>query len=235
MGPLYIETVPTDLFGANAYLVYTQDQPSALLVDAGVGTARRVQERLRELGKRVGAVLLTHGHPDHIWEAAAVAELSGNPEPAPVYLPAPDMVWLSDPMKQLGLPDVPGLNQEWVAPAVVTDAPTGSWQVLPGVTVRVVPAPGHSAGSSIMLIAGDVTIDGEPADAPVAFAGDVVFLGSIGRTDLPGGDDLVMKETLRTLAAALDPGTVLLPGHGPQTLWADELRTNPYVLGALER
>ncbi len=232
---MQIETIPTELFGANAYLVYAEEEPLALVVDPGLGAAAAVESRLQEIGKRVGAVLLTHGHPDHTWEASAVASLSDGPEPAPVYLPAPDFDWLTDPMGKLGLSQVPELGGEWVCPTTVTDAPVDSWQALPGIAVHLVPAPGHSLGSSVVLVAGQPRVDGLVLEAPIAFSGDAVFAGSIGRTDLPGGDDGVMNETLRTLAAALDPQTVLLPGHGPRTVWSRELETNPYVLRALER
>lgn len=69
----------------------------------------------------------------------------------------------------------------------------------------------------------------------MALSGDVIFAGSVGRTDLPGGDEYVMRESLRTLADVLDPATVLLPGHGPQTRWGTELQTNPFVLRAQQR
>ncbi len=226
---IQIETIPTELFGANCYLVYKQDQVNALVVDPGLGSAGLVAARLEELGKTVGAVLLTHGHPDHTWDAAAVASLDGTEPPAPVYLPGPDMPWLADPLRKLNLPELPSMTQAWASPASVVEVPVDAWEVLPGIVLNVVPAPGHTAGSSIVLIGGEATVDGAPPLSQVAFSSDVIFAGSIGRTDLPGGDDQEMNQTLRTLAVALDPATTLLPGHGPPTIWSEELVSNTYV------
>lgn len=235
MTHISIETIPTDLFGANCYLAYTDINSDALVVDPGLGAAGVLRQRLGELGKQVGAVLLTHGHPDHVWEAAAVSTLNGAADPAPVYLPGPDMSWLADPLGKLNLPQSAELGGEWVAPAGVVEAPVGSWQPVAGISVNLVPAPGHSAGSCVILIGGNPTVDGDRLGSPTAFSADVIFAGSIGRTDLPGGDDQEMDQTLRTLVAALDPATVLLPGHGPRTDWATELETNQYVRRAAGR
>ena len=147
----------------------------------------------------------------------------------PVYIPEPDLALIENPMGALGMrASALGIG-EWQYPEVVV--PLGSEQFNPveGITVRVIPAPGHSPGSSVFLFAPT------PTDAPMALSGDVIFAGSVGRTDLPGGDEYVMRESLRTLADVLDPATVLLPGHGPQTRWGTELQTNPFVLRAQRR
>jgi hydroxyacylglutathione hydrolase len=107
-----------------------------------------------------------------------------------------------------------------------------------------VPAPGHTEGSTVLLISGaPLTPDVIPAGPDVhadatgryliALCGDVIFAGSVGRTDLPGGDEREMVSSLRTLAASLPPTTVLLPGHGPSTVLARELATNPHVRAAV--
>ncbi len=91
---------------------------------------------------------------------------------------------------------------------------------LDGVTLVARHAPGHTEGSTIYLLDGP---------GPVALTGDVLFAGTIGRTDLPGGDDLVMSRTLREVVEHLPLEARLLPGHGPATLLAKELRPNPYL------
>ncbi|MFT0763365.1 MBL fold metallo-hydrolase [Scrofimicrobium sp. R131] len=227
MAKLQIETLPTDLFDANCYLLFEDGSDQVVVVDPGLGAFLQVNQRLSELGKRVGAVLLTHGHPDHVWEAAQVAGLGG--ENTPTYIPGPDRDWLRDPLGQLGFDQLTELPTEWVEPERVEDAPTGSWEILPHIYLNLLPAPGHSRGSAVVLIGGQVVFDGQELQAPTAFSADVIFAGSVGRTDLPGGDETEMRESLRTLANALDPHTVLLPGHGPKTTWGQELESNPYV------
>ncbi len=227
---LQIETIKTDLFDANCYLLYADRGDQAVVVDPGFGSAIRLKKRLEELSKSVGAVILSHGHPDHIWDADAVSKLGPGGQEVPVYLPSPDFDWLPNPLEKLGFPGVESLPVDWVEPKDVQDLPLDSWQVVPGVFVHMVPAPGHSPGSCILLVAGPARVDG--ADETVnllALSADVIFAGGVGRTDLPGGDEYEMRQSLRTLAVAVDPDTVLLPGHGPATVWGEEIEQNPYV------
>ena len=218
-----IEVVGASLFDANCYVMWLEGSKEALVVDPGPGTAEGVSEVLESPDLAVGAVLLTHGHIDHVWQCATIS--AGRP----VYIPEPDLALIENPMGALGMrASALGIG-EWQYPEVVV--PLGSEQFNPveGITVRVIPAPGHSPGSSVFLFAPT------PTEAPMALSGDVIFAGSVGRTDLPGGDEYVMRESLRTLADVLDPATVLLPGHGPQTRWGTELQTNPFVLRAQQR
>lgn len=232
---LNIERIQTDLFEANSYIISTESE-TVVVVDPGFGAATKIAKRLQELDKTVGAVLLTHGHADHVWDAEAVSRLTADGVPAPIYLPPPDRDWLEDPLGKLGMPDILGIAADWSPPQDVRNTPTGNWAILPEVVLLVVPAPGHSAGSSIILLGGTGTLDGnELGEAPLALSGDVVFRGSVGRTDLSGGDEYEMRESLRTLAGVLDPRTVLLPGHGPETTWGGELENNPYVRRARSR
>lgn len=210
-----IERVPTALFDANCYIVSSPDSDSILVVDPGVGA----KEAVAATGRKVGAVLLTHGHPDHTWDAHAVSHMGGE---APVFMPSPDRYWLDDPVGLLGF----GTFGQWDRPTVL-DAPLGDWEVLPGLFLRMVPAPGHSPGSALFLVGGKTN----QGDA-VAFSADVIFEGSVGRTDLLGGDEEEMKASLRLLADALDPKTVLLPGHGGKTTWVHELNHNHFVAEA---
>ena len=235
---LQIRVVPAVLFGANCYVVWEDTEPSkkALVVDPGPGTAQGVQDVLGAEQLEVGAVLLTHGHIDHVWDAAQVAALeqvtSADAEATviPVLIPQPDLGFLQDPAGMLGFsPQGFGLPA-WEYPAGVVPIEDLSFGPVPGIMFRMIPAPGHSPGSAVFLMAGtggDAT--------PLALSGDVVFAGSVGRTDLPGGDEEEMRESLRTLAGAMDPATTLLPGHGEATTWGHELATNPYVKRAVRR
>ncbi len=120
----------------------------------------------------------------------------------------------------------------WEAPDLVGEVPGGGWQVLPGILLQMVPAPGHSPGSSVYVFADAAELDGTSVGS-FALTGDVIFAGSVGRTDLPGGNEEHMRESLRTLVYALDPMTALLPGHGEATTWETELNSNPYVQRAV--
>lgn len=232
---LQIYRIPTDYLSANCYIIESDAHERALVVDPGLGATRKVQATLERLGKRVGAVLLTHGHADHIWEAARVADLpgpDGSSSGAPIYLPGPDHYWLVDPVGQLQSAGLDALGVQWERPELVGEIPVGGWQILPGIALQMVPSPGHSPGSAIYVFADSAQMENQNIEA-FALSGDVIFAGSVGRTDLPGGDEEEMRESLRTLAYALNPATVLLPGHGPETTWHRELDTNPYVQRAI--
>ncbi|MPV37727.1 MBL fold metallo-hydrolase [Georgenia subflava] len=227
----------------NCFVVAPDTGGDAVVVDPGAGSAGALRELLDAHELRVGAVVLTHGHADHLWDAAEVAGA------APVYLASPDHYRLDDPAAALGEPlgsMFTGLAATgWQRPATAAPFPAGCLreggaELVPGVVVRAVPAPGHTEGSTILLVRGDMdapdVLPELPGAAPaaaaehlVAFCGDVIFAGSVGRTDLPGGDEREMAATLRTLVRALPPSTVLLPGHGPGTVLSHELATNPHL------
>lgn len=265
---MLVHRVVAPFLQANCYVVAPGTGAAALVVDPGAGAVPGLTRILAEHSLRVGAVLATHGHADHVWDAAQVA---GD---APVYVAAPDLYRLDDPFaaRKPGEPDFSALlDDEWRRPRDVRELPPavltgGGAELVDGVAVRAVPAPGHTEGSVVTLLgevafsaadlpdvaaaregaaaegvpaadltarAADTAVDERPA--LLALSGDVVFAGSVGRTDLAGGDPEVMTWSLRTLASALDPRTVLLPGHGPAKWWARELATNPWIREALER
>ena len=225
---LNIKQLRTSHFDANCYVVWPEGATEALVIDPGPGTAAKVASVLADNEVSLGAILLTHGHFDHIWDASELVETADDgDEGIDIFIPGPDLFWLDDPTASVGLSlSHLGLS-EWKKPERVKAIENLEWQPTEGVTLRMIPAPGHSPGSSVYLVG----VEG--LEAPLAFSGDVVFQGSIGRTDLAHGDDEEMSESLRTLAAVLDPDTVMLPGHGPSTSWGTERRKNPYVRRAL--
>ncbi|MDO4664776.1 MAG: MBL fold metallo-hydrolase [Actinomycetaceae bacterium] len=213
------------VFAANTYILFEDDR--ALLVDPGAGHKVQIERALSDNGLELAAVLLTHGHPDHVWDAAQIAAA------LPVYLPGPDMYRMEDPLSPTG-----GVRSQlthlvttpWQKPRNLQPLPpemlSSGYELVPGVPLRAVPAPGHTEGSTIFL--GQGPLEGLAKSDLFALAGDVIFAGSVGRADLPGGDSQQMMHTLRTLQNIINPETLLLPGHGPITSMGTENNTNPY-------
>ena len=213
-----IQRIVTGAYQENAYLVF-DGAGKAAAVDPGED-APRILAALRDAGAELAAVLLSHGHLDHI--AALPALLAASP--APVHVAAADADWCFTERNRLE-PYEPVL-----APpsTLVADLEEGAEVRAGGLVFQILATPGHSPGSVCLLL-------GDPSGAPaVLFAGDTLFAGSIGRTDFVGGDDEAMAASLRRLAA-LPPQTRVLPGHGPATTIARELRVNPYLLSAVSQ
>ncbi|MGM0386342.1 MAG: MBL fold metallo-hydrolase [Actinomycetota bacterium] len=232
---MIVERIVADALSENCYLL--AGSGTSVVVDPGSGTAWAIRDLHERHGLTLGCVLLTHAHPDHVWDAAEVAG------EAPVYVPAPDRPRLEDPLGGTTpeLLAVLGLDG-WHRPANVRELGSaffegGGAELVPGVAVRAVPAPGHTEGSSVYLLSGTWPahvagwVGATPSDEPqpLALTGDVVFRGSVGRTDLPGGEANVMAWSLRTLRQVVDPRTWILPGHGPGSTWRHELATNPFL------
>lgn len=238
--------VTSPVFAAACYVV-AADDGTCVVVDPGAGVADAVRGVVAEQGLRIAGVVVTHGHADHVWDAGRLATAAS----VPVRLHARDAYRLADPLGTLGAggaggagPDVLGVRDALRAALVAAGADAEGFEagavepfgagddgartadvelVLGGVRLVARHAPGHTEGSTLYLVDGG-------ADQ-VAFTGDVLFAGTVGRTDLPGGDAAVMATTLREVVAVLPPGTHVLPGHGPATRVDVELRTNPYLAG----
>ena len=194
-------------FQTNCYVVSNGDR--AFVIDPGLGAHEAVSQLVQEQGLTVEAVVLTHGHIDHIRDAAAFGlETFIHPADAFMLLRGEGV---SEQARQLyDASAMPPIDN----PTHIED---GQTLTVAGVELRVVHAPGHSPGC-VMLVA-----DG------VVFSGDVLFRGSIGRTDLPDSDPEQMRESLRGPVWELDDELRVLPGHGPATTVAQERATNPYL------
>jgi hydroxyacylglutathione hydrolase len=179
------------------------------------------------------AVLLTHGHIDHVWSVAPVCGAKG----IPAYIHPADRALLSDPAKGFPL----GIGQElfgglkFTEPDDVKELADGMTLSLVGLEIIVNHAPGHTGGSVTFRLpvqepitaAGKSKID----EGDVLFSGDLLFAGSIGRTDLPGGDYPTILRSLARVCLTLPDQTVVLSGHGPRTTIGAERRTNPFLAG----
>jgi glyoxylase-like metal-dependent hydrolase (beta-lactamase superfamily II) len=216
---------PTGSFAANCYLVAPAAGERCVIVDPGEDAVGAVEAALAEHRLRPAAVLLTHGHLDHMASVLPVCESRD----VPAYVHPADRPQLSDPLGWL--------PREWrlaldVAditfrePDDVRELVDGSVVDVAGLSFRVEHAPGHTAGSVVFR-----TADGGPSGEPMMFAGDLVFAGSIGRTDLPGGDDGAMRASLARVVLGSADETIVAPGHGPSTTIGRERASNPYLQG----
>jgi hydroxyacylglutathione hydrolase len=221
-----IRSFPAGAFGTNCYAVATGAGSSALrqecvVVDPGMDAVEPLARMLADDGLAPVAVVLTHGHLDHTFSVLPVCE--GYDIPA--YLHPADAGMLSDPLRWHGPALAPLIGQVALPdPADVQPLADGATLSLAGVELTVRHAPGHTQGSVVFSLDLD--------DAPGLLAGDVLFAGSVGRVDLPGGSWEAMLGSLRDVVLPLDDETVVLPGHGAATTIGRERATNPYLAEA---
>ena len=202
----------TDLsFGTNCYLVWKEGQKEAVLIDAGFAVHVVLDFLSREDFSLV-AVLLTHGHPDHMVGAAEISEKTG----APVYIHEIEEkiveMMPEEILRMLGITDLK-------KPSEFKHLEDGQVLELAGLEIKVLHTPGHSPGSVSFLI----------EDA--LFDGDLVFHGSIGRTDFPGGDFDTLLKSVKEKVFVLPDETRIFPGHMQQTTVGWEKKTNPFLGG----
>jgi len=225
-------------WATNCVVLGDRARGEVVIVDPGQHAVQPVLDLLGRLGVRATAVLLTHGHLDHLWAAPELARALD----VPVHL-HPDDAWLwEQPSAAFG----PGGAQ------LAAGFGFGAWDVdgvevvplaheqrllLAGLELTAHHTPGHTPGHVTFttddLIGGDVQLDGEALDAsgPVLLAGDLLFAGSVGRTDLAGGDPVAMSRSLDACMARCTDATLVLPGHGSATTIGAERAGNPFLLG----
>ncbi|MEU4762224.1 MBL fold metallo-hydrolase [Actinosynnema sp. NPDC023794] len=212
---------PTGALQANCFVLATGAGGACVVVDPGQDAVEPVTEALREHRLSPVAVLLTHGHFDHTFSVAPVCD--GNDIPA--WIHPDDREMLADPLKGIsaGSRAFFGGNLEMREPREVRELTDGAELDLAGLRLTVDHTPGHTGGS-VMFRAG--TEEG----GRLVLSGDTLFAGSIGRTDLPGGNHREMLTSLRTKVLTLADDTVVLPGHGPTTTIGRERVSNPFLL-----
>jgi hydroxyacylglutathione hydrolase len=205
-----IRTFVSPGFGQNAYLVRQSGQDEAIAIDPG-GEADAMADAAQAAGARIAAIVLTHAHLDHVEGVGRLVERTG----APVWLHSGDRLLYDNAAAQAAMF---GLRAPRLPPPDHELTP-GALEVA-GLSFEVRHVPGHSPGH-VMLYA---------RDAGCAFAGDVIFEGSIGRTDLPGGDFNTLIRAIREQVLTLPDETVLYVGHGPSTTVGHERATNPFLI-----
>jgi hydroxyacylglutathione hydrolase len=217
IGGLFVTAIPADAFGTNCYVVATGPGEQCVVIDPGIGIVDRLEDVLTEHRLRPAAVVLTHGHLDHTFSAAPVCGARG----ITAYIHPDDRELLADPGRALSvdLTALLGGALPYAEPEDVAPLPDGSPISLAGVTLTVDLAPGHTPGSVLLT------------NSELCLSGDVLFAGSIGRTDLPGGDHAAMLASLRDKVLPLADEIIVLPGHGPATTIGRERASNPYLLG----
>ncbi|GLY06220.1 MULTISPECIES: MBL fold metallo-hydrolase [Actinoplanes] len=211
---------PAEAFGTNCYVVAAGPGEQCLIVDPGIGVLDRLDEVLAQHRLSPAAVLLTHGHLDHTFSVAPVCGARG----VTAYVHPADREMLADPSKGLSadLSSLFGGRLEYSEPDDVAELTDGATLSIAGLEITVDHAPGHTGGSVLFRLPGD-------EESEVCFSGDVLFAGSIGRTDLPGGSTPTMMTSLRDKILPLADDTVVLPGHGPATTIGRERASNPYL------
>lgn len=208
-----LHVLPAGPLQTNAYLLTEPALGEAVLIDAPGGIWPLVAPRLQADGCKLSQLWITHGHWDHIQDAAIVIREAGGPR---VLAHAADRPLLETPALMLAF-----LGREISIDPVKVDAWVGEGDRVEalGQTFEVRHVPGHCPGNILFHVHG------------AAFVGDALFAGSVGRTDLPGGNRAELEEAIRTRIYPLPDETIVYPGHGPATTVGREKATNPYVRG----
>jgi glyoxylase-like metal-dependent hydrolase (beta-lactamase superfamily II) len=210
---------PSDVTATNCWVIAPAAGEQCVVVDPGIGVGPQLDELIAEHRLHPVAVLLTHGHFDHTFSVLPVCQA----REVPAYIHPDDRGQLADPWSGVGMPPGTPLfgSLTFAEPDDVRELGDGEKLSLGGIDLAVRHAPGHSPGEVVFDLFG--------ANEPILFSGDVLFAGSIGRVDLPGGSMAAMERSLRDVILPMDDATVVHCGHGPSTTIARERATNPFL------
>lgn len=196
-----IKTFPTGPAQANSYLLYDENQDEAVMIDPG-DDASALMQHVKKSGKTLIAILLTHGHFDHIGAVAEIVEVTG----AKVYIGTQDASMLENASQNLSA----SFSKIVIAKSADVLINEGDTLHLAGLTIQVLHTPGHTQGSMCFIVDGQL------------FSGDTLFCNGVGRTDLPGGDLTQLGASLKRLQK-LDRTLVVHAGHGKSTILGHEV------------
>jgi hydroxyacylglutathione hydrolase len=219
---------PAGPWGTNCYVAATGPGTECVVIDPGKDAAQGVEQTVREHNLKPGAGLVPHAHVDHMW---CVAPVAGTYD-ATAWIHPRDRHLLANPMAGMSAETTAmllGGKYEFAEPDRVEELSDAQTLELAGLSFVVDHTPGHTEGS--------VTFRTPYEQAEVSqlmFSGDLLFAGSIGRTDLPGGDHPTMLRSLREKVLTLRDDVVVLPGHGEQTSIGRERATNPFLLDLID-
>ncbi|HZZ98275.1 MAG TPA: MBL fold metallo-hydrolase [Jatrophihabitantaceae bacterium] len=216
---MLITGFPSDVTATNCWVVAPGESEQCIVIDPGIGVGAQLDEVIAEHHLHPVAVLLTHGHFDHTFSVVPVCQARD----VPAYIHPRDRGQLTDPWSAVGMRAGTPLfgSLTFAEPDDVRELADGDKVSLAGMDFAVRHAPGHTQGSVVFGLTG--------ADEPVLFSGDVLFAGSIGRVDFPGGSMADMQRSLRAVIVPMDDATVVHAGHGPSTTIARERATNPFL------
>ena len=223
---------PAAAFDTNCFVLATGEGQECVVVDPGIGVTDTLAEVFRELRLRPAAVLLTHGHLDHVYSVTPVCRGGG----FAAYIHGDDRYRLRDPLADLDRGMIAmmeaqfGAKATWTEPDDIRELRDGETVTIAGLDFGIVHAPGHTEGS-VMFTLADVPEGINVEVGSTVVSGDVLFAGSIGRSDLPGGDERAMNRSLRDCILPMPDDRLVLPGHGPLTTIGRERRSNPFLRG----
>ena len=226
---MLVDGFPAGAFAAHCFVVAPAAGEECVVVDPGQDAVAGLEDMLERHRLKPVAVLATHGHLDHVW---SVAPVCGSHD-VPAWIHPADRYLLTDVAAGLG-PELAGMvgALRLAEPDDVRELAEGQTLSLAGLELEVSLAPGHTRGSvTFRLPAGGAAV-GAADDASVLLAGDLLFAGSVGRSDLPGGDPEELLRSLARVCLPLPDDTVVLPGHGPATTIGTERRGNPWMAQA---
>lgn len=215
---------PAPVVGTNCWILAAEGEQECLVIDPGIGDPDvhgLLTDVLERHHLRPVALLATHGHLDHTFSIRPIAEKRG----IPAYIHAADRNLLAHPERAMGESFRSMFaGMEFIEPDEVRELIDGQSVEIAGIKLTIDHAPGHTPGSILI----------REEDSGVLFSGDVLFAGSIGRTDLPGGSMSQMAESLRTKVLTLADDYLVYPGHGPTTTIRQERESNAYLSAARE-
>ena len=213
---MLVRSFVAPMFATNCWIIASGKGQECIIVDPGMtDISAEVEMIVAEEGLKPVAAILTHGHLDHTFSVKPLADGYG----IPAYIHSEDRRFIADPAGIHGAQfadQLSGMNFE--EPVKVENLKDGSLLDFVGLSIRAIHAPGHTRGSLMFMINEEILI-----------SGDVLFAGSIGRTDLPTGSASDMRNTLTKKVLPLDDSIRVLPGHGAETTIKYERKTNPYL------